>query len=82
MAAIMMANAVKLTARSWHIGIQLFALLKWVKAGYMLMPHVPGTINPLDALTKPLGWVIHHHHCYRVMGTMGSPYSDITSRLG
>jgi hypothetical protein len=82
LAAIMMANAGKPTERSRHIGVQYFALLQWVKDGDVLLVHVAGTCNPSDALTNPLGWIIHHGHCYRVMVLSGSPYTDTSGRLG
>jgi hypothetical protein len=82
LAAIMMANAGKPTERSRHIDVQYFALLQWVKNGDVLLMHIPGNTNPSNALTKPLGWIIHHRHCYRVMGLTVSPYSDTTGRLG
>jgi hypothetical protein len=81
-AAIMMDNAGKPTERSRHIDIQLFALLTCVKAGDILLSHIKGTDNPSVALTKALGWVIHHRHCYRMMGLVGSPYSNTTGHLG
>jgi hypothetical protein len=82
LAAIMMANAGKPTERSRHIDIQFFALLQWVKDGDVFLVHVVGTCNPYDALTKPLDWIIHHRHFYRVMGLAGSPYSDTYGGLG
>jgi hypothetical protein len=81
-AAIMMVNAGNPTERSRHIDIQFFAQLTWVKAGDILLSHIKGTDNPSDALTKALGWVIHHRHCYRMMGLAGSPYSNTTGHLG
>jgi hypothetical protein len=82
LAAIMMANAGKPTERSRYTDVQYFALLQWVKDGDVLLVHVAGTCNQYGALTKPLGWIIHHHHCYRVMGLAGSPYTDTSGRLG
>jgi hypothetical protein len=82
LATIMMANAGKTAERSRHIDVQYFALLQWVKDGDILLVHIAGIWNPSDALTKPLGWVIHHRQCYRVMGLAGSPYSDTSGRLG
>jgi hypothetical protein len=79
---IMMANADKPTERSRHIDIQFFALLTWIKAGDILLGHIKGTDNPSDALTKALGWVLHHFHCYRMMGLAGYPYINTTGRLG
>jgi hypothetical protein len=37
---------------------------------------IKGTDNPSNALMKALGWVLHHRHCYRMMGLTGSPYSN------
>jgi hypothetical protein len=82
LSAIMMANAGKPIERSRHIDVQLLELLQWVNDGDVLLVHVAGTCNPYDALTKPLGWIIHHRHCYRVIGLAGSPYSDTSGRLG
>jgi hypothetical protein len=79
-AAIMMANAKRPTERSRHVDIQHFALQKWVQNNDVLLEHAHGTINPSDALTKALGWILHHRHCSRVMGMMGSPYTTISGR--
>jgi hypothetical protein len=46
----------------------------------VLLEHVRGTINPSDALTKALGWILHHRHCSRVMGMMGYPYTTTSGR--
>jgi hypothetical protein len=81
-AAIMMANAGKPTERSHHIAIQLFALLSWAKNGDVLLAHIKGTNNPSYTLTKALGWVLHHRHCFRVIGLSGSPYTTTSGRLG
>jgi hypothetical protein len=81
-AAIMMANAKNPTERSQYIDVQYFTLLSWVDAGDVILLHIPGVMNPSDALTKPLRWVLHHLHCHLVMGLAGSPYSDTTGRLG
>jgi hypothetical protein len=76
LAAIMIANTGKPTEPSRHIDVQLFALLQWVKDGDVLLAHIAGIWNPSDALAKPLGWIIHHHHCYRVMGLARLTYAD------
>jgi hypothetical protein len=73
-AAIMMANAKRPTDRSHHIDIQHFALQEWVAKGEVILRHIRGAINPDDALTKALGWLLHHRHSTRVMGMYGSPY--------
>jgi hypothetical protein len=81
-AEIMMANARRPTKRSRHIDIQHFFLQEWVQNGYMVLKHVRGTINPPDALTKVVGWILHHQHCTRVKGMMVSPVStNIARRL-
>ncbi len=80
-AAIMMANAKKPTERSRHIDIQHFALQEWVAAKEVLLSHIPGTLNPADAFTKPLGWVLHHRHSTRMMGLVGSPYTSTCGKI-
>jgi hypothetical protein len=79
---IAMANAGKPTEGIRHIDLQYFALLKWVKDGDVLLVHIAGVWNPSDDRTQPLGWIIHNHHCHRVMGLEGLPYSDTSGRLG
>ena len=32
------------------------------------MSFIPGKLNPSDALTKPLGWILHDRHARRPMG--------------
>jgi hypothetical protein len=71
--AIMMENAKWPTERSRHIDIQQFALQQWVQNNDVILENIRGTLNPSDALAKALGWILHHHHCSRVMGMMGSP---------
>ena len=80
-AAIMMANAKKPTERSRHIDIQYFALQEWKQRGIVLLDHIAGTVNPSDALTKALGWVLHRRHCTRLMGMAGSPYTSTYGKL-
>jgi hypothetical protein len=79
-AAIMMANAKRPTERSRHVDIQHFALQQWVQNNDVLLQHVRGMINPSDALTNALGWILHHRHCSRAMGMMGSPYTTTSGR--
>ena len=33
-----------------------------------ILQHIPGTLNPSDDLTKPLGWVLHSYHACCLMG--------------
>ena len=56
------------TARTRHLDIRFFALQDWKIDGDILMEHIPGTLNPSDDLTKPLGWMLHARHCRRTMG--------------
>jgi hypothetical protein len=62
------------------VDIQHFALQQWVQNNDVLLEHVRGTLNPADALTEALVWIIHHRHCIRVMGLMGSPYTTTLGR--
>ena len=32
------------------------------------MSFIPGKLNLSDALTKPLGWILHNCHARRLMG--------------
>jgi hypothetical protein len=80
-AAIMMANAKRPADHSRHIDIQHFALQEWVAKGEVILRHIQGTINPADALTKALSWLLHHRHSTRVMGMCGSPYSHTSGRI-
>jgi hypothetical protein len=76
----MMANAKRPTERSRHVDIQYFALQQWVQNNDVLLEHVGGAINPSDALTKALGWILHHRQCSRVIVMMGSPYTKTSGR--
>jgi hypothetical protein len=67
-AAIMMANARRPTDHSRHIEIQNFALQEWVKQGGIILEYIRGSINPADAMTKALGYVLQHRHSTRMMG--------------
>jgi hypothetical protein len=70
-AAINMVNANRPTERSRHIDIQYFAIQEWRQRGDIKLAHIPGVINPADAQTKPLGWILHHRHVRRIMGHHG-----------
>ena len=56
------------TERSRHISIPYFAITEWQAEGTIKMKCIPGKLNPSDALTKPLGWVLHNRHARRLMG--------------
>jgi len=66
--AINMINDRVPTERSRHIDIQHFAIQDRKDSGAIVMEFIPGVINPLDDLTKPLGWVLHNRHARHVMG--------------
>jgi hypothetical protein len=76
-AAISMINASKPTPRSRHIDIQHFAIQEWKLRGDVLFHHIAGNINISDALTKGLGWVLHHRHVPRAMGHYYPKYSTV-----
>ena len=70
-AAIAMVNEDRPTPRARHIDIQHFAIQEWRKRGVVTLHHIPGVINPSDAATKPLGWILHKRHVLRMMGYYG-----------
>ena len=37
----------------------------------IVMEHIPGTHNPADDFTEPLGWVLHARHARPFMGHCG-----------
>ena len=78
MSAIKMINARVPTQRSRHIDIQHFAILEWCDNGDIIMEHIPGIICPPDALTKALGWILHHRHVRRLMGHTPSTDSSVS----
>jgi hypothetical protein len=52
-------NNGKPTERTRHVDIQWFSIHEWRRAGNLILCHLPGKINPANALTKPLGCVLH-----------------------
>ena len=56
------------TDRIRHIDIQWFAIQDWKENNEIILKHIPGILQPSDAQTKPLGWVLHSRHCHRMMG--------------
>jgi Reverse transcriptase (RNA-dependent DNA polymerase) len=74
-AAILMINASRPTPRSRHIDIQHFAIQEWKAQGDIILCHIPGIINPADALTKSLGTTLHFRHVRRLMGHYGAPWT-------
>jgi Reverse transcriptase (RNA-dependent DNA polymerase)/GAG-pre-integrase domain len=73
-AAILMINASRPTPRARHIDIQHFAIQEWKAQGDIILCHIPGIINPADALTKSLGPTLHFRHVRRLMGHYGAPW--------
>jgi hypothetical protein len=70
-----MINASRPTPRSRHIDIQHFAIQEWKAQGDIILCHIPGIINPADALTKSLGTTLHFRHVRRMMGHYGAPWT-------
>jgi hypothetical protein len=64
-------NNGKPTERTRHVDIQWFAIQEWRRSGDLILKHLPGKINPADALTKPLGRILHERHCRRLLGHYG-----------
>ena len=56
------------TERIRHLDIRWFAIQEWKENNEIVLKHIPGVFQPPDALTKPLGWVLHSRHCQRMMG--------------
>jgi hypothetical protein len=56
---VKMVNADKPTKQSRHIDIQYFAIQDWRKAGHIFLTNLRGIMNPSNALTKSVGWVLH-----------------------
>ena len=69
-----MINASRPTPRARHIDIQHFAIQEWKAQGDIILCHIPGIINPADALTKSLGTTLHYRHVRRLMGHYGAPW--------
>ena len=40
----------------------------WKNEGSISVSFIPGKLNPADALTKPLGWMLHNRHARQLMG--------------
>ena len=74
-AAILMINASRPTPRARHIDIQHFAIQEWKSNGDIILCHIPGIINPADALTKSLGSTLHYRHVRRMMGHYEVPWA-------
>jgi hypothetical protein len=75
LSSIAMVNSNRPTNCSCHIDIQYFAIQQWRENLEIILRHIPGVINPSDAGTKALGWILHHRHVRRSMGHFGDPQS-------
>ena len=65
---IMVVNSKVSIDRARQIDVQYFAIQDWKEWGCIDPIHIPVVINPVDNLTKPLGWVLHSQHCCCFMG--------------
>ena len=54
--------------QTWHIKVQFFQIQDWQIEGDIIMLHIYGVLNILDAKTKPLGFVLYSRHCCCMMG--------------
>ena len=81
--AILITNANKMTERSRRIDIQYqyYAIQEWISRKQVNIEHIPGVINPANALTKNLGWVLHQHNLTEMMGYCGSWYTNTPERI-
>ena len=67
-ACIKVINSRHPTERTRHIDIPSFRIQDWKSREDICLHHISGVINPADANSKPLGWVLHSRHCHRMMG--------------
>ena len=56
------------TPRTGHMELRFFAIQDWVDDRTIIMQHIKGILNPSDAMTKPLGRVLHSRHVRQFMG--------------
>jgi len=68
---IKMTNTDRLTERSCHIDIQYFTIQDWKKAEHIILHKIPGIINPSNALTKAVCWILHSRHVRHMLGHFG-----------
>ena len=67
-ACIKVINARHPTDRTRHIDTPAFRVQSWRERGDLVFRHIKGILNPADAKSKPLGWVLHSRHSRRLMG--------------
>eukprot|EP00957_Ditylum_brightwellii_P194434 14808088-Ditylum_brightwellii.AAC.1 len=75
-AAIMLANNSRSNGWTQYIDISYFALQEWVTYSNVKLAHIHRIANPADALTKALGWTLHYCHVLRIMGHLGTKYTN------
>ena len=62
------------TKRTIHIDVPFFAIQGWKEDSDIMMHLIPGVINPVDDLTKPLGWVLHSRHARYPMSNYNTSF--------
>eukprot|EP00957_Ditylum_brightwellii_P196864 14998680-Ditylum_brightwellii.AAC.1 len=76
-----MANNSRPNGQIRHIDISYFVLQEWVTYGNVKLAHIPGIADPADALTKALEWMLHCCHITRIMGHLGTKYTNTVGRI-
>ena len=56
------------TERTRHVDIRYFAIQEWAANGWIKVKHLAGIVNPADAFTKALDWLLQNRHVQRFMG--------------
>eukprot|EP00957_Ditylum_brightwellii_P043169 3271518-Ditylum_brightwellii.AAC.1 len=79
--AITVANTSKPNGRTSYINISYFAIQEWVEKGENKLAHICGVVNPSDALTKALGWTLHHRHVTQMMGCAGCKHIHTSQKI-
>ena len=67
-ACIKVINSRHPTERTRHIDKPAFRVPYWKQRGDLCFHHIKNILNPADANSKPLGWVLHSRHSLRMMG--------------
>ena len=74
--ALNMANQQQPTKNTRHIDIKNYAIQDWVEKDLLFLRRISSTANYADALTKPLGRILHHRHMDYIMGRVKPIYTD------
>ena len=67
-ASINVVNAYHPTDRTRYIETPFFKIQDWREQAVIKGIHIPGIINNIDDLTKPLGWVLHTRQAHQTIG--------------